>query len=445
LFMFARDAYHVVLPVLLAVQIFSAGVSAAERSELEISQVSRSGQSERIVMKAGSQHLLSFDESIVRTSVPHEEIMQTVIINDRSLMLTGISPGQIELNIWLGDLNTPHRVIVDVMPDIVLEGDDTQVSLSSDGATLSGPLNRLDARVSGETSGVTDNRWQEGVQVQTDIRIVEVNKRQLEASGFFIGRTGAGQSNYAAGRTDNILSFLSGSAVVPNAAPGGFSIARISTSGVLAAVSALRTNGFASVLAEPSVVSISGQSSAFLAGGEFPVPVRSRDNEVTVEYKEFGIRVQITPTVLDSNRIVLKVAPEVSELNYTNAVQTGGVSVPSLSVRRTDTTVQLGDGESFIISGLMSNDVDQSTDRVPLLGDLPVLGALFRGTRYEREERELVMIVTPHLIEPIASDVQIGDLPGHELRRYVPALLETMFNPKDAAYIERNTRVGFSR
>lgn len=443
MFRFVQKAFLAALALCILMPICS---YAAEQAEIGISQISQSTGIERVSLNASSQYLLSFDESIVRTSVAHEQIMQTVIINDRSLMLTGVSPGRVELSVWLGDLNSLQRIIVDVMPDIPqINSADTQISLSSNGAVIDGALNQLDQRVSEDTAGVVDNRWQEGVQVQTDIRIVEVNKRQLEASGFFIGRTGSGQSQYASGRTDNILSFLSGSAVVPNAAPGGFSIARISTSGVLAAVSALRTNGFASVLAEPSVVSISGQSSAFLAGGEFPVPVRARDNEITVEYKEFGIRVQITPTVIDANRIILKVAPEVSELNYANAIQTGGVSVPSLSVRRTDTTVQLGDGESFIISGLMSNGVDQSTDRVPLLGDLPVVGALFRGTRYEREERELVMIVTPHLIEPIASGVEIGDLPGHELRRYVPALLETMFNPKDAAYIERSTRVGFSR
>lgn len=443
---FAKETLPAVLFTVFVVTAMGGYLHAAEPGSLGISQVSFRDGPVRISMRTGTQYLLSFEEPIVRTSAPNDQLVETIIINDRSLMLNGISPGQVELSVWMDTNEAPERIMIDVMPDLALDGGDAMVSLSPSGATITGNLNQLEQRIADDSRvNVTDSRSQAGVQVQTDIRIVEVNKRQLEASGFFIGRTGAGQSNYAAGRTDNLLSFLSGSAVVPNAAPGGFSIARISTSGVLAAVSALRTNGFASVLAEPSVVSISGQSSAFLAGGEFPVPVRARDNEISIEYKEFGIRVQITPTVLDANRIVLKVAPEVSELNYANAIQTGGVSVPSLSVRRTDTTVQLGDGESFIISGLMSNGVDQSTDRVPLLGDLPVVGALFRGTRYEREERELVMIVTPHLIEPIASNVQIGDLPGHALRRYVPSLLETMFNPKDAAYIERHTRVGFSR
>src|SRR5690606_4039263 len=147
---------------------------------------------------------------------------------------------------------------------------------------------------------------------------------------------------------------------------------------LLGVISVLEANGFAYTLAEPSLTAMSGQSATFLAGGEFPIPVEQRDGAVTVEYKEFGVRLTLTPTVLDRDRIMLKVAPEVSELDFTAAVQAAGVSVPALTVRRTETAIQLGDGESFVISGLISRNNTGNVDKVPLLGDLPILGAFFK-------------------------------------------------------------------
>jgi pilus assembly protein CpaC len=141
---------------------------------------------------------------------------------------------------------------------------------------------------------------------------------------------------------------------------------------------------------------------------------------VSIEYKEFGIRLTLTPTVVSRDRIVLKVAPEVSELDYTNAVNIAGTLVPGLKVRRTDTSISLADGESFVISGLISTRNSSQVDKFPGLGDIPILGAFFRSSNISREERELLMIVTPHLIQPLAATAQLPSLPGEKLRNYDP-------------------------
>uniref|UniRef100_A0A1I7YG02 TadZ_N domain-containing protein n=1 Tax=Steinernema glaseri TaxID=37863 RepID=A0A1I7YG02_9BILA len=139
-------------------------------------------------------------------------------------------------------------------------------------------------------------------------------------------------------------------------------------------------------------------TASFLAGGEIPIPVPSTGSDtVTIEYKEFGIRLALSPTVVSRDRITLKVAPEVSELDYNNAVRIAGVTVPGLTVRRTDTSVSLADGESFIISGLISSSARSAVDKFPGLGDVPILGAFFRQSSISREETELLMIVTPRL------------------------------------------------
>ena len=186
-------------------------------------------------------------------------------------------------------------------------------------------------------------------------------------------------------------------------------------------INALEGSGFAYTLARPSLVALSGQSATFLAGGEVPIPVPSSGSDnVSIEYKEFGIRLTLTPTVIGRDRILLKVAPEVSELDYTNAVTIAGTAVPGLNIRRTDTSISLGDGESFVISGLISSRNSSQVNKFPGLGDIPVLGAFFRDSNISREDKELLMIVTPHLVQPLAANAQMPNLPGENLRNYDP-------------------------
>jgi pilus assembly protein CpaC len=167
-----------------------------------------------------------------------------------------------------------------------------------------------------------------------------------------------------------------------------------------ALITALDNQGLATILAEPNLTAISGETANFLAGGEFPIPVPQGNQVTTIQYKNFGVSVDFTPTVLDGNRISIKVRPEVSELTQTGAISINGTTVPALNVRRAETTVELGSGESFAIAGLFQNNGTNEVNGLPFLKDLPVLGALFRSTSFQRNESELVIIVTPVIVRP---------------------------------------------
>ncbi|MBU0617886.1 MAG: hypothetical protein KKI02_09230, partial [Planctomycetes bacterium] len=175
-------------------------------------------------------------------------------------------------------------------------------------------------------------------------------------------------------------------------------------------VQALRENGLLRVLAEPNLVAISGEEASFLAGGEVPVPIVT-DERIKIDWKQFGIRLNFTPAVIAEDRIRLLVAPEISEADFTNAITVSGNTVPSFNTRRVETVVELGSGQTFAIGGLLSERVRAVSRRVPGLGDLPVLGALFRSVDYQFNETELVVLVTPELIEPVSPN-QVTYIPG---------------------------------
>ncbi len=178
---------------------------------------------------------------------------------------------------------------------------------------------------------------------------------------------------------------------------GSLDSSNVSIAGV---IDALEREGLVSVLAEPNLTALSGETASFLAGGEFPVPVGRNDNEVQIEFKEFGVSLSFTPTVMSRNRISLRVRPEVSDLSENGSIKLGNLLIPALATRRAETTVELGSGQSFAIGGLISNSTRSNIEKLPGLGDLPILGALFRSTTFRRAESELVIIVTPYLVTP---------------------------------------------
>ncbi len=165
-------------------------------------------------------------------------------------------------------------------------------------------------------------------------------------------------------------------------------------------VDALEDEGLVKVLAEPNLTALSGETASFLAGGEFPILVPDSNNRVTIEFKKFGVSLAFTPTLIGDGRVNLHVRPEVSQLSSSNAVTLNSFQIPSLITRRAETTVELGSGQSFAIAGLLQNNVTHDISKFPGLGDVPVLGSLFRSDRFQREESELVIIVTPYVVRP---------------------------------------------
>lgn len=170
-----------------------------------------------------------------------------------------------------------------------------------------------------------------------------------------------------------------------------------------AVVDAMEGEGLVKVLAEPNLTALSGETASFLAGGEFPILVPDSTGRVTIEFKKFGVSLAFTPTLTGSDRINLHVRPEVSQLSGTNSVTLNGFNIPSLVTRRAETTVELGSGQSFAIAGLLQNNATHDINKFPGLGDIPVLGGLFRSDRFQREESELVILVTPYIVRPTAK------------------------------------------
>jgi pilus assembly protein CpaC len=203
-------------------------------------------------------------------------------------------------------------------------------------------------------------------------------------------------------------------------------------------IDALQEDGLIKVLAEPTLITLSGKEAQFLAGGEFPVPIPQSGfaNTITIDWKEFGVRLRFTPNVLENGHINIEVAPEVSDLDFTNAVQFSGFIIPGLTTRRASTVVELGDGQSFAIAGLLKDNVRDSLSKYPVLGDIPILGTLFRSRDFQKDRTELLIIVTPHLVKPL--DMARQPLPTdfyiepNDVEIYLEGMLEGREKPGSA-------------
>jgi pilus assembly protein CpaC len=248
------------------------------------------------------------------------------------------------------------------------------------------------------------------LQVTLKVRIAEVNRSLLKKIGVnLLSSDGTGGFKFGIGQ--------GGGVGVPNASPFGVSsLAGGTTLGIAGKLLGLnltstldlaQTDGLVTTLAEPNLTALSGETASFLAGGEFPVPISQGNNAVTIEYKQFGVGLAFTPIVLADGRISMRVRPEVSELSDAGAVKLNGFTVPALTTRRAETTVELGSGQSFMIAGLLQNRNRNNITKAPFLGDLPILGMLFRSTSYQRDETELVIVVTPYLVRPVSNQMAI--------------------------------------
>lgn len=255
-------------------------------------------------------------------------------------------------------------------------------------------------------------------QVMLEVRFVEASRQAGRELGFqwnISPRSGHAQrfltnmgNNTTAlpvttGTSGSVLTTAAAGVIGTSTAPFGFLAANMIASGlnIDVMVNALEERGLARKLAEPNLVALSGDTANFLAGGEYPIPVASQYGQITVDYKRYGVSLAFTPTVLSNGMINMKIVPEVSQIDTANAVSiAGGITVPALTVRRASTTVELRDGQSFVLAGLLQNDGTTIQQQFPWIGDVPVLGALFSSKSYQKNETDLVIIVTPRLVRP---------------------------------------------
>jgi len=256
-------------------------------------------------------------------------------------------------------------------------------------------------------------------QVMLQVRIVEVSRSLARDIGTnLLSRDSTSGFLFGIGRGDpgTITPGPAGTSYSFNTPAGSTTIAaagRLLGLDILSTLNLGETTGLVTTLAEPSLTALSGETASFLAGGEFPIPISQSLGSVTVEYKQYGVGLAFTPIVLEDGRISMRVRPEVSELSTIGSIRLNGFEVPALTTRRAETTVELGSGQSFMIGGLLRNHNTNSIDRAPFLGNIPILGALFRSTHYRREETELVIVVTPYLVRPVSANQVVLPTDGY--------------------------------
>eukprot|EP00611_Tribonema_gayanum_P000518 TRINITY_DN1036_c1_g1_i4.p1 TRINITY_DN1036_c1_g1~~TRINITY_DN1036_c1_g1_i4.p1 ORF type:complete len:484 (-),score=134.20 TRINITY_DN1036_c1_g1_i4:3323-4774(-) len=414
---------------------------------LHAPQAAAEGAVESITVEPGTHKLIRAKGPVSRVAVGDPKVADVNVVNGREVLINGKFGGVTSLLVWTrGAGVSEYRISVAsaVAPDPELSALTIQPGGSLDGSTPSLLAHRKATQSTSprdkDAPAPADRSFAGGeTQVMSQVKIVEVNRTTLKQYGINLFKIGNNTVGGIGGP-----STISGSALsASNAVGSGFASATgflpigdafnivFGNNGYTGILSVLERKGLARTLAEPSLTALSGQTASFLAGGEFPYPVpqgsANGGGAITVQFREFGVRLNLTPTVLSNNRIAIKVAPEVSDLDFTNAVTIQGTTVPGIIIRRTDTTVELGDGETFVLSGLVSNNLTNNVDKVPWLGDIPVLGAFFRSTSINRTEKELIMVITPHLVRPMARGTQVPALPGASLDNYRPGFAETMF------------------
>lgn len=388
-----------------------------------------------VLVPINKSQVITASEPIERAMVGNSEIADVLPISERSVYVLGMSMGTTSLTLY----NAANRVIavmdVSVGPDVdgvrrqldsLLPGQDIDVGLSNGSLMLSGTVNEVGAadraaRIASAFAGenvINLIGLGSSQQVMLEVRFAEVSR----TVGEDLGVSGFGFSD------DGDFGAVTGGTARANPTLGTFGLDPITDAfGVFGALfelgdvsvdaylDTLERNGLSRTLAEPTLVALSGQQASFLAGGEFPIPVSqgggagsgnsgNNGNAITVEFKPFGVSLAFTPTVLGGDVINLVVEPEVSSIDPSAAVTINGLTVPGLQTRRARTTLEVRDGESFAIAGLLRDETQANTRQLPLLGSLPIIGSLFRSTSYQRGETELLIVVTPRLVQPIHPD-----------------------------------------
>ncbi len=378
----------------------------------------------KIQVKVGKSTVLRSPAPVKRVSVAAPEIADIVIISSKEVYITGKSAGTTNLTLWQNgsvsaiydievvyDISRLKQQVHQLLPDereLQILGTHDSITLSgkvSDAAALANVLSL--ARGYAPEGKINNLVAVGGIhQVMLEVRVAEMSRATTKRLGInfnFIDGNRFGASTLGGlssldppigfGGPPSNLGFSSAVNALFNFEHGGATWTGL--------IDALKQDGLVKILAEPNLIAISGQRADFLAGGEFPIPVPQDDGAVTVDYKRFGVGLAFKPTVLSNHKISVQVEPEVSELDFSTAVQFSGFVVPGISTRRASTTIELGDGQSFAIAGLLKETVRDAAQKFPLLGDIPILGALFRSRSFQKNESELVIIVTPRLVKPL--------------------------------------------
>jgi pilus assembly protein CpaC len=404
-----------------------------------------------VTVPMGGQQVVSIDGEIARIAVGDPAVADVKLVSARELRVLGEKTGTTDLLVWRRGGKKPDTFHLAVGADVAglrsafaadpdlagLTVNDTGKSVVISGRLASGSAHDramalAHAELGKDVADITTIGQSQMVAVE--VRFAAVSSTALKALGINLQRLGNSGFQFSSNTPNTVKDFSFGGAGL--SVTGSLPLAQAFNllmawpgADFLGVVSALNSANLATVLAKPTLLVRSGESASFLAGGQIPIPVPqagSVSNAITIEYKKFGVQLKMKATVLDDKRIVIAVNPEVSELDPSTGVQIQGYNVPGIKTRSTDTTIELGDGQSFVLAGLMYSSDANMESKVPGIGDLPVVGTFFKQSSHAKERQELIIIATPHLVSPMKPG-EAPPLPGEDIHSN-PGLGETLAN-----------------
>lgn len=384
----------------------------------------------QINVLVGQSRVINFDKQIGRFSVSNPEVAEAVLVAPDQVLVNGKSFGQVNFIAWekTGERFVVFDVfvranlsLIDSQMRALFPKDDIRLSQANGSVVMSGSV--ADEKTSQQAEAVvqaagfkTVNMLKtpvtDATQIQLQVRVAEVSRSKMRELAPSYGFTHGSTASYVnsgsgpSGLKDYALSGA-GSSITTLIAPTLNLFLGNGALGPAGLLRALNSVGAIRSLAEPNLIAMNGQQASFLAGGEFPVPVVQSGGDkiaVAVVWKEYGVRLNFKPTIIDEDHIRLELEPEVSTIDFANGVKLDGFLIPALKTRRAKTGVELRDGQSFALAGLLDNNEMQSFSKVPLVGDIPIIGHLFRSKQFQKNETELMFIVTAQMVKPLNRD-----------------------------------------
>jgi pilus assembly protein CpaC len=410
------------------ITIFATSIAHAQETSYKAS-FGQNKEAIAVNVLVGQSRVINFDRPVGRFSVSNPDIAEAILVTPDQVLVNGKAFGQVNFIAWeqtggqflVFDVYVRANLsLMDSQIRALFPKDDIRLSQANGSVVISGSVSNAQtaAQVQSvveaanfKTVNMLTSPTSSATQVQLQVRVAEVNRNKLRDYGTSFLTNGAtgGYANSGGGPStisDSVIG--SASALLQPALNVLLFNRSINTAAML---KVLRTEGAFRELAEPNLIAMNGQQASFLAGGEFPVPVLqtgSGQQGITIVWKEYGIRLNFKPVIIDEDHIRLELEPEVSTIDFTNGVRFNGFVVPALRTRRAKTGVELRDGQSFALAGLLDNTETKTLSRIPIVSDIPVIGALFKSKSFEKKETELMFIVTAVMVKPVSPD----DLPN---------------------------------
>ena len=389
---------------------------------------------QRLGLTVGESRIVETEMSFKRASVANPDVADQIVLSPKQIYLAGKAVGTTTLTLWGQDGQVANVFQVQVSPDVTRLKEQIhtmlphepgiQVMNSHDHITLAGNVSNMESLTKALTLAEPYapqkiiNLVQVGgvQQVMMEVKVAEMQRGLMKRMGVNFKRAQKNHRDFSIGLINDLSTI---DAITPIGHQQSSQTTTLTFPDVRTLASnlvlgfgigqdlwtlfldLLKEHSLSKTLAEPTLIAESGQAAEFLVGGEFPIPIPQQLGQVTIKFKEFGVGLKFTPTVLSEGRISVIVNPEVSELDFSNGIIVQGFQIPALTTRRVKTVVELGDGQSFAIAGLLQDNIKETVSKYPFLGDIPVLGALFRSTSFQKNETELIVIVTPHLVKPL--------------------------------------------